>query len=129
MRRVFALVIMSVVLWSGTASSYALYRCRCDSVARRACCCAASGHRSNTAPAAAGGAAIGAPCCCDVETVTVAHAPSEAARAHIDIAPLPIVGVWPAAMTHFSMSRTPPAAEQPRGLGPPLILLKSSFQI
>lgn len=121
---------MPILLMSGVASAYSVYRCRYDSVARRACCCPAA-TQEVTAPETTHDTAVAAPCCCDVETVKVAQAPSDAARAQPVqvIAPLFAIVLRPIATVLSSGSRATLLAEQPRGVGPPIILLKHSFQI
>lgn len=130
MRRFFAVLLMPILLLSGTASAYSLYRCHYDQVARRACCCPGTNHDS-AASDAQHTATIEKNCCCDLETVTTSHTPSEATPVQPvqAVAPL-LAAILPFPTQVFTAIRHAPLlAEQPRGVGPPIIILKCSFQI
>lgn len=129
MDRIGAAFLMLILVFAGRWSSYSLFRCRHDSIARRTCCCPKVNHESG---APAGGVIAVSDCCCDIETVTIAPPDSEAARSDASDA---LVSVAPVVFLSSlrDLVRSDPdllsVAGQPSGAGPPAILLKRSLQI
>ena len=127
-QRLSAWLLLPAMLMLGLTSSYQLFRCRYDGVARRSCCCPMAD--AETSPASE--AAVSNRGCCDVQVVRAAStapaaaAPQQAAKALTS--PLATVQV-----VAFQIPQLAPSQswtdDVPRGLGPPLIVLKHSFLI
>ena len=127
-QRLSAWLLLPAMLMLGLTSTYQLFRCRYDGVARRSCCCPMAD--AETSPASE--AAVSNSGCCDVQVVRAAStAPASAApQQATEALPLPLAMVQVAA---FQIPQLAPSqswtGEVPRGLGPPLIVLKHSFLI
>lgn len=126
--RVGAALLVLVVVFAGRWSSYTLFRCRMDSIVRRACCCPPAESRSG---APARDVMVVSDSCCDVKTVTVgptiAKAAGRDAGRHFDtLAPLVLVASLAPAIRSDDL---PTVRERARGSGPPLILLNCSLLI
>lgn len=120
-RLVAVLVVSGVMLISGVASSYTLFRCTFDAQARRACCCPATSHAPPSTPQ------LRSAGCCDPESVDVVQPPAES------MAALTLTVAPPSSATFVPTVRLLVPArvdeiERP-GLSPPLIVLKQSFLI
>lgn len=110
----------NVLLFSGLISSFTLYRCAFDRIARTHCCCPAKQQPVEQAE-------LRAARCCDQKKVIVARAPAEAARVEA-AAPAPSLAAAPPPPPALAVA-LPQAEPAPPGSRPPLILLKRSFLI
>ncbi len=123
-----AALLMLILAFADPWSSYSLFRCGDDPIARRSCCCPMIHHESETP---AGGVRAVQGCCCEIETVLIAPAESEAAR--FDAGKTSVFVATFVMPFGIEAARAPlepaPVAREPRGAGPPIILLKRSLQI
>jgi hypothetical protein len=118
-RRVAAAALVPLLLVASVANAAALYRCRMDGTVRRSCCCPPDDSEAVTQTVSQAN-------CCDVQMVPRRQAPASTEARGIAIAPvifaiLHSIDVAPPCVAH-RFART----ERPRGLGPPLIAVKSS---
>ena len=130
MRRACAILLLPVLLFAGTSSSFSVFRCRYDQVARHACCCPTHSETVASEPSRTG--IIAKTCCCEVETVrAVERAPSEASRLSVNDVPVNLLAVLlPTERVGVAPSVTRlPRRERPPSVGPPIILLTRSLQI
>lgn len=76
-----AALLLPVVLFSVVWTSFALWRCQYDGVARSRCCCPKdSADRATDSSGAAKVAFIAPSACCEIEQYEVDKAPAEAGR-------------------------------------------------
>ena len=122
--RLGALALLPMLLFASVGHGYAVYRCRVDLVARASCCCPTNGEeqRQNR------DATVAQACCCDREVVSFTrpashteHRPLDAPVGHV------VVPTWtppPPSVVSRVRARVAWFA-----VGPPIVLLKSSFLI
>jgi hypothetical protein len=89
-RTVSAALLLPLVLFSVVWTSFALWRCQYDGVARARCCCPkdAADQRKVDPAESAGLATITSTACCEIEKYEVDKAPAEAARSASQLAML-----------------------------------------
>jgi hypothetical protein len=122
--RLAALVLLlPALLVAGAGHGYAGYRCRLDRVLRTSCCCPGSDEESPRDSHAV----IAKACCCDREVVSLSAPPSHTEdQAHgVPVAPLQVSPLPP--LLRLASSLPLPVVNT--GVGPPILLLKSSLLI
>jgi len=128
-RCILAPIAVLMLLVVGFRSTYAMYRCAGDGVARTACCCPQDENAKDEA--ADREIAIKAACCCDIElaqAIASVDVRLDGPSSH-EIAALPVLqDDW--VVTTIRPSQTSPEpAYVHRSSGPPLRLVKQSFLI
>jgi hypothetical protein len=125
-RMLSAAILLPVLLFAVLGSSFALWRCQYDGVARSSCCCPDEGEAQGQTQAT-----IQAQGCCDFERVEIEKAPSELVRVPT-LAPPALLAVAPLlfAVTPVVAPRAPFLVFQQRPpSGRVLLLQKQAFLI
>jgi hypothetical protein len=128
-RRILAPIAALMLLVVGVRSTYAMYLCAGDGVARTACCCPQDGNAKDEAVDRE--TVIKAAYCCDIELAQVIASVDvrvEGASSH-ELAPLPVLQDDWVAATLRSSPTSPVPPDVHRSSGPPLRLVKQSFLI
>jgi hypothetical protein len=126
-RRIAAAVLVPLLLMAGVASAAARYRCRMDGTVRRNCCCPDEDTKADQA-APDQGQTFAPQGCCAMERLPREQAPASTAPRLSADALVALAVLLPAAPQALVPARrdTLGATERDRGVGPPLIALKSS---
>lgn len=135
-RLISAALLLPLILFSALGTSFDLWRCRADGVARAACCCPTKGTK---APDAQGERrmTVSRARCCDLEQHQIDRDPAEAARSQatrlsdllaaasfaVPVSPLPL-----APPSAISAPIDAPAGDDPPS-GRSLVVQKQSFLI
>lgn len=118
-RRVAAASIIPLLLVAGVANAAALYRCRMDGTVRRSCCCPPDEDQVQ-------GPTMSQQNCCDVQMVPGRQAPASTEARSTVAAPVVFAILHSIDVAPPTVGHRFAATERPRGLGPPLIAVKSS---
>lgn len=139
-RALTAALLLPVVLLSLVSTSFALWRCQFDGVARAACCCpkVPAGAAETEAQAAAlpTRATLSTPDCCDLERYPSARPPAEVGRSNPAVAAVlaaaVVCSIPVGTLAALPVRFTPPVLPHEAG-GPPvgrsLVVGKHAFLI
>jgi hypothetical protein len=126
-----AAVLLPVLLFSAVGTSFALWRCRFDGVARTQCCCPKDAHAAEPAQAVA---TVSDLRCCEIEQHQVDRAPTEVSRGSASLVAMVALVALPTDLPPAVDPRVergfapPPAPPDPLG-GRALVVQKQAFLI
>ena len=128
-RIVSAAVVLPVLLFAVAASSFALWRCRMDGIARTSCCC----PQDKAAKAPAVATVSGVLACCEIEQRVLDKAPSEIGRTSVASLIAAVVAL-PVAIARAGLPAPPVEAwafprEDDSGSGRAVVLAKRALLI
>lgn len=129
-RRIVATLIVPLVVFVGTGSAEALFRCQSDGVIRSACCCppAPESRESSTEDS------LAPACCCDVEMVELAAGDTRGQIERLELSTLryalvvPVIDFLVPALDDSPVHEVAPD-ERPPPPTRPILLLKHSLLI